>query len=156
MHQIEIEGFEGQRIEFKPAGFFGGPKLLVNGAPAEKGPKRGQMLLKKNDGTEVIATWQPVMMGLDTPRLLVAGEPVDLVKPMKWYEMVWSAIPIVLLFVGGLLGAIVGFIAFTINTRLFRSEMTPAAKYLLTGGVTAVAGIGFFVLAIGVYAVSGL
>ena len=50
-YPINIDGFEGQTLEMKPSGMLAGPQLLVNGQPAAKGPKRGQMLLRRTDGS---------------------------------------------------------------------------------------------------------
>jgi hypothetical protein len=154
--QIELEGFEGQQIEIKPAGSFSAAKVLVNGKPAGKGPKRGQMLMRKNDGTEVIANWQPAMMGFDMPKLVVDGKVITLAKPIKWYEMVWSALPILLVFMGGLLGGITGFIGFSANLKVFRSELNTAVKFMLTAGISVAAVIAYIVLAMLFYAASGL
>ena len=154
--QIELEGFEGQQIEIKPAGFFSSAKVLVNGKPAEKGPKRGQMLMRKNDGTEVIANWQPTMMGFDLPKLVVEGKVIEIAKPIKWYEIVWSALPILLVFIGGLLGGITGFIGFSANAKVFRSELNTIVKFILTAGISVAAVIAYFVLAMLFYAVTGL
>jgi hypothetical protein len=155
MQQIELEGFEGQQIEIKPAGSFSAAKVLVNGKPAGKGPKRGQMLLRKNDGTEVIANWQPAMMGFDVPKLVVGGKVIEIVKPLKWYEMVWSALPILLVFAGGLLGGITGFIGFSANTKVFRSKMNPVVKFMLTAGISVAAVIAYLILGILLYAITG-
>jgi len=152
---IQLEGFEGQQIEVKTAGIFSGAKLLVNGEPAKKGPKRGQMLLQKNDGSEVITTWKPTMLGFDTPQLLVEGNVIEITKPIKWYEMVWSALPILLIFVGGMIGVIVGFIGFTINAKVFRSEMNTLVKFLITAGISVATGVAYFVLVMIFYAVVG-
>ena len=93
-YPINIEGFEGQTLEMKPSGMWAGPQLLVNGQPAPKGPKRGQMLLRRTDGSEAVATWKPQFMGLDVPRLDVDGKQINVVEPLKWYAWVWSGLPI--------------------------------------------------------------
>lgn len=146
--QINLKGFEGQSIEVVPPGTFSSAKLLVNGQPAAKGPKRGQLLLHRNDGTEVIASWKPSMMGFDMPKLVVGDEVVEVVKPLAWYEMVWGGLPILLLFIGGLFGAVAGIIAFSINTKIFRTEMNTAVKYLLSGAISAGAVIIYLILAV--------
>src|SRR5262245_32356752 len=89
-YPVPIEGFEGQTIEVEAPGFLSGAKLLVNGQPAPKGPKRMQMILHRNDGKEVIATWSPVLMGLDMPRLSIDGKPLNVIAPLKWYEWMWE------------------------------------------------------------------
>ena len=155
MIKLDMNGFEGQNIEVKPPSFFSGAQLLVNGSPAEKGPKRGQMCLRKNDGSEVIASWQPTMMGFDLPKLVVDGEVIEIAKPIKWYEMIWSAFPLLIIFVGGLIGGVVGFIGFALNAKVFRSKLNTLVKFLLTAGISILAVVVYFVLAMLFYAVTG-
>lgn len=146
-YPINIEGFEGQTLEMKPSGLWAGPQLLVNGQPAAKGAKRGQMLLRRNDGREVIATWKPQFMGLDVPQLVVDGKPVKVVEPLKWYVWVWSGLPILLVFIGGALGALTGIVAFGINTQIFRSSRTTGLKFILTAVVSLLAIAVYLALA---------
>ena len=60
-YKANIEGFEGQDLEVNVS-FWTGPKLLVNGQPAPKGTKRGEMLLQRNDGRQVVAIWKQQMI----------------------------------------------------------------------------------------------
>jgi hypothetical protein len=71
-------------LEVLAPGFFSGPRLLVDGEPAPKGPKRGQMLLRRDDGSQVIATWKPRF--LDLTQLVVDGQALNIIEPLKWYE----------------------------------------------------------------------
>ena len=84
-YTTNIEGFEDQNIVAN-VGFWTGTRLLVNGAAAPKGNKRGEMVLQRNDGRQVTATWKPQFLGLDVPQLSVDGQPIVLVKPLKWYQ----------------------------------------------------------------------
>jgi hypothetical protein len=143
-HTLTISGFEGQTIEMRTSPITG-PRLLVNGQPAPKGKKRGEMLLRRNDGTEVVATWKPMLLGLDTPQLNVSGQMIAAVKPLTWYEWLWSALPVLLVFIGGLLGAIAGMIAVTINARIFRSSLPMVLRYILTGVVSIVAVVVYLI-----------
>lgn len=142
-----IEGFEGQDIEVTTS-IWTGPKLLVNGEAARKGSKRGQMLLKRNDGREVVVTWKQQLLGLDAPQLVVDGKSTKLVEPLKWYELVWSGLPILLLFVGGAIGGIAGVIGFTVNTKVFRANLQPILKYVVAAGVSVLAVVGYMVAAV--------
>lgn len=146
-YPITVDGFDGQNIVVESAGMMSGPKLLVNGQPAPKGPRRGQFMLRKNDGSDVVAGWKA---GLNTmggvPQLVVGDEVITITEPLKWYEIVWSALPLALIAFGGLIGALVGAIAFTVNSKIFRSEQSTAIKFLMSGGVTAVAGVIYFVV----------
>lgn len=142
-----IEGFEGQQIEVN-VGFWSGPKLLVNGQPAPKGQKRGEMVLQRNDGRQVVASWKPQALGFDVPQLVVDGKAVNLVEPLKWYQWVWGGWPVLLLFFGGALGAIAGVLGFSINAKIFRTEMSEVLKYVVTGAVSVLAVVAYFVVAL--------
>lgn len=142
---IQLEGFEGQLIEVRPPALFSGARLLMNGQPALKGPKRGQMLLTRSDGRQVFAFWKPQLF--DVPQLVVDGKTVEVVKPLKWYQWLWSALPIVLVFIGGALGALCGFIAFTVNANIFRSELPQLLKFLLTGVISVLSFFLYLILA---------
>ena len=146
--QIELEGFEGQRIEIQTGGIFTGIKLFVDGEPPRRGPKRGEMLLQKTNSDEVLAHWQPVLLGFDLPKLVVDGDAIDLVPPLKPHEVAWSALPILLIFLGGAFGALVGVLGYSNNTKVFRSERSPAVKYLLTAAISAAAGIAYLLIAL--------
>ncbi len=150
-YALKIDGFEGQNIEARVS-FWTGPKLMINGAPAPKGPSRGEMVLQRNDGRQVIATWKPQLMGLDVPQLVIDGKTVSLATPLKWYQWVWSALPILLVFWGGLLGGIAGVIAFSINTSIFRSRTNEILKYVITGVVSIIAVVVYLFIGTILYA----
>ncbi len=144
-YTVNIEGFEGQKIEVKVS-FWTGAKLFVNGIQAPRGPKRGEMVLQRNDGSQAYVTWKPQAFGLDVPQLVVDGKTINLVPPLKWYQWVWSALPILLVFWGGLLGGIAGVIAFSINTQIFRSQSNEVLKYVFTGLITIVAAVIYLIV----------
>jgi hypothetical protein len=145
-YPLVLKGFEGQTLEVQPAGILSGPQLLVNGQPAAKGPRRGLMLLRRNDGRQVVAAWRAQIFGLDVPQLLLDGQRVNIVEPLRWYVWAWSALPILLVLIGGALGALAGFIGFGINTKIFRTSLPGPAKFGLTVLVS--------LLAVGVYLVA--
>lgn len=120
---------------------------MVDGVKAPKGSRRGQMLLMRDDGTQVTASWKPVAFGFDLPQLVVAGREYRLVEPLKWHQWVWSALPLVLVFIGGMMGTIVGLIALSINAGLFRSKWNPVFQYVVSGAVSVVAVILYLIAA---------
>lgn len=133
-YPVNLQGFEGQAIELQTQGMLSGPKLLVNGKSASKGAKRGEMLLRRNDGREVIAKFQSAF--LDVPKLQVDGQTIQVVEPLKWYEWAWNGIPLLIVFLGGMMPFLIGFAAFSINATLFRSQKNTLAKYGLTALVS--------------------
>jgi hypothetical protein len=139
-YPVTLPGFEGQEIVVEPAGFFSGPKLLVDGQPAPKGKGRGEMLIRRNDGKDVIVSFRSNF--LDVPALMVDGKPLNLVEPLKWHEWVWNGFPIVMIFFGGALGGMLGVLAMSFNLKVFRSSENTVLKYALTGAI----GLGAFAL----------
>ncbi len=147
-YTIAVPGFEGRQIAVRLKGIFSDHQLIVDGQPPQKGPKRGQMLLRRNDGMEVVAFWKPGALGLDVPQLVVDGQTYKFVGSLKWYEWIWGGLPILLFFAGGMLGAVTGLIAFAMNARIFRSTMETPMKYLSTAGISIAAVVLYIVLAV--------
>ncbi|RME11548.1 MAG: hypothetical protein D6802_06535 [Ardenticatenia bacterium] len=146
IYKVDIDGFAGQDIEVKTS-FWSGPKLFVNRRLAPKGSKRGEMLLQSNDGKRVVARWKQQFMGLDVPQLVVDEKVINLAEPLKWYQWVWGGLPLAITFVGGALGAIAGIIGFTINAKVFRTDMNSALKYVLSAVVSISSVVAYFIAA---------
>lgn len=146
-HYIHAEGFEGRQLVVESAGFFSGPRLLLDGQPASKGPKRGQLLLRRNDGVNVIAQLRGVFVD-PIPQVTVDGKPIKIAEPLPWYVWVWSGLPLILLFLGGALGGGLGAVAMTINGRIFRAAMHSWLKFAITGAISLVTTLVFFSLVI--------
>ncbi|MFO7583722.1 MAG: hypothetical protein R6W69_03250 [Anaerolineales bacterium] len=146
-YPVHLEDFDGQNIEVD-VNFWSGSKLLVNGEPAPKGEKRGEFALQRNDGKQAVATWKPQALGFDVPQLVIDGKPVSLVEPLKWYQWVWGGIPVLLVFVGGFLGAIFGILAFMLNAKVFRADVSAIMKYVITAVISFVAVFAYFVIAV--------
>jgi hypothetical protein len=145
-YPVTLTGFEGQPIELQ-MGMFAGPKLLVRGERPAKGPKRGDMILRRNDGTEVIARFEPQgFWGLDVPKLTMNGQVVDIAESTKWYAWILTGLPMLLAIAGGAIGALVGILAVSINFMILRSSMPAMAKVGLNLLVSAFAVVVYFVL----------
>ncbi|MBU6260415.1 MAG: hypothetical protein KGO01_18535 [Burkholderiales bacterium] len=138
--------FQRQRLSLTPGTVFRGAKLFLNGAPAKR--SMGKYLVKNDAGEDtpirIVSNFvdpvPAIKIGTDTVRLLPA---------LKWYEYAWIGIPVLLLFIGGALGAGLGVAAAYSNSRVFRSDRGSAAKYLLTG-VTTLGALLLFVILVAV------
>jgi hypothetical protein len=107
-------------------------------------------LLKKNDGTTAIASLNMQVLGFDVPQLQVDDQIYKAVEPLKWYQIIWSMLPVSLLFVGGFLGAMCGLFAFYANGRIFRSSMNDVLKYVVTALISIAAVVVWLVIAVAV------
>ena len=144
-YPISLEGFEDQTIEIEAPGLFSTPRLLVNGKPAPKGPGHSQMLLRRSDGSELIAAWKPQMLGFDVPQLAVDGKTIAVVRRLTWYEWGWCLLTAMLLLGYGPIGAGLAILVFFYDFKIFRSALQPALKYLAIAGLSG-AVIGAYIL----------
>lgn len=142
--QVNHPVFKTQRVAIETAGWFSGPKLVVNGAFAKK--QKGAYSVMSDAGTEV-----PVKLKYNfldpIPKVTVAEDPVELAPPLKWYEYAWAGIPVLLIFTGGAIGGFVGALGACASGRVFRSDRSTVAKYGISLLITVGALIAFVVLA---------
>lgn len=132
---IQIPGLEGRDVVAVTNPLSGKNALLIDGQPAAAGPKRGQFVFRRSDGREATAYFKPAFP--DTmPILMVDEQPIRLAPKLEWYELVWACFPIVLLFVGGALGGLLGAGGAAFNIQIFRSKMPVVARYALAAVVT--------------------
>jgi len=143
-YALALPGFEGRRVFLKTAGIVSGPKVLVGDAVAPRGKRRGTFSLRKNDGT--LAEVRLKHRVLDpVPIVEFDGRQIEVVRPLRWYEYIWMALPILLLH-GGALGALFGIGAIHISSRIIRTERSAWVRYASTG-LVAVWAVGAFLIA---------
>ena len=147
-YPLTLPGFEGRRLVVQTGGLFSGSKLMIDGRPAPKGPKRRQLLLRRDDGAEVIAQLRTTNFVDPVPQVVIDGQTIALAEPLKWYHWLWAGLPLSLVFIGGLLGGISGGLATYVNGRIFRSDLSGFAKYAVAGFFSVSAVIAYFVLGI--------
>ena len=139
---IKYEAFAGRGLALRTAGFFKGPRLII-----DEGEVKGNRLrfsLRDNSGHEREIRLKT--NGLDpVPKVQIGDQTIELARPLAWYEYLWMAIPIGLVFVGGGLGALFGLVAVYSSARIFRSERGTAAKYSLSALISLGAALAFFV-----------
>ena len=146
MQTVQIPGFESQQIAVEMPGAFGSAKLFVNGQPAPPAPKKGQYLLRQNDGTEVVASFKSGWPD-PTPMLVVGAQTIKLAEPLMWYQWIWAAWPLVLILLGGAIGGLLGGGAAVINTQIFRSDKNAFVKYALTAFISVIAFVLWLIVA---------
>jgi hypothetical protein len=147
MQPVMVEGFEGRQLAVQPAGLFTSSKLFVDGQPAPPGAKRGQVLLRRNDGREVVASFKNSLPD-PVPLLVVDGKEIRLAEPLAWYEWIWVGMPLVLILLGGAVGGALGGVATVINAHLFRSPVSGVTKYVLSGLVSFACVAGWLVVGV--------
>src|SRR5437667_1223873 len=83
---IKHEAFAGRGLAVRTAGFFKGPRLVIDGGEV-KG-KRLRFSLRDNSGQEREIRLKT--NGLDpVPKVQIGGQAIELARPLAWYEYVW-------------------------------------------------------------------
>lgn len=146
--------FIRQRLSVQPAGFVSSAKVLVDGIPIKR--VKGKYSLTDDSGQPVMAELKINFLD-PIPQLKLGNEVLALAPKLKWYEYAWTGAPIILLFVGGGLGALIGMSAAYANTRIFRTNKSTGTRFALTGLLSVAATAIFFVLAAIIHiAINGL
>lgn len=129
---VNVPDFEGRELVYEVAGVLSAGSLLLDGVPAPKGPKRGQFLLRRADGTDALAQFKAGNFFDPIPQIVVEGVTFVIAPPLKWYQWLWGGLPFLLIITGGAIGGLFGGLAFGVNGRVFRSKLSGAAQYLVT------------------------
>ena len=137
--------FVSQKLTVRTAGFFSGAKVFLNGKAVK--PVKREYLVRDDRGNSVSLRLKSNIAD-PIPLVVLGGQPVRLARALTWYEYAWIGIPILLLFVGGALGAMIGVFATYTSSHILRSSRSSTSKYLLTAVVTVSAIVIFVVVAV--------
>jgi hypothetical protein len=142
LYKLEVPGFEGQRLEIDAGAFK--KTLLLNGVKAPSGGI-GKYRLTRNDGREVTTKWASSFD--PAPSIVIDGQTIRTASPLKWHEMLVVAAPILLVFIGGAVGGLLGGLAAAGNAKLMRSAQPAAVRYLGSIALACTATIVYVLIA---------
>jgi hypothetical protein len=126
---LPFSGFEGRALMVFN-GFYG-PAVSIDGQKVKA--LKGKYILRDNFGKERSLSIHSSLPFIDPLHYVeIESVRVDVQKPLGWYEYFWGCWPMALLFIGGAIGATLGFVAGYCNLRIFRSALQPALNYLFT------------------------
>lgn len=127
--QVIHPGFKRQRLSVRTADPAMGPALLLNGTVILHTPSECTLI---DDFGEVVSVqFSPELMG-HLPTLKLDGESIALIHSLTWDEYVWSSLPLLLVFVGSALGAVIGYFGVLINIKIMRTGRSALVRYGLT------------------------
>ncbi len=145
--QIDYPNFNSKELVVRGS-YYGRPKLFLDGKKVKSitrniFSRKRKYKIEDDNGIPVdILLSQRWLDAI--PHLEIDGNKIIIRGALKWYEYLWIIIPIILLFIGGGIGGLIGSIGTLTNSILFRKFTSPFAKYLVTGVNTLVAFILFF------------
>jgi len=92
---IEHPRFKSRRFAVETAGWFSGPRLLVNGSVVEK--RQGRYAVPPDSGVEVSVELKYNLFD-PIPKVKIDDQPLEVAPPLHWYEYAWVGIPVLLIF----------------------------------------------------------
>jgi hypothetical protein len=142
-YPLSYPGLEGLNLTVKQAGF-SGAKLLQNGIPLKK--QGGCYTVQNNAGAPVSIKLKSSAFDL-VPKVVIGNDTIEVAPKLRWYGQLWAGLPLLLVFIGGLLGGLIGGIAVIKNQKILRSERSAPTRYALAGLISAGAFVVWFVAA---------
>lgn len=124
-------------------GFAGELKVFWNGVKIKK--IKGSYYVNINNESKLLVVEKHKFLGF--PIVFLDDKEIVIVKKLKRYEWVLSALPLLLIFVGGAIGGLIGSIGFSINVPIFRSKLPSSVKIILSLILLPVFVVIYFVLA---------
>lgn len=142
-----IEGVGERRISLQ-VGAFSGPRVLIDGQPAQRGEAKNSFVVERAERPPAVVRIKSGVFGATT--VDVDGETEELAPALRFYEYIWIGLPLLLvvsLFGGGALGAGVGAGVSILNSRVFRSASGNLQRYGSTGLITIAGVVAYVVVA---------
>lgn len=124
-------------------GFGGKFTAFINGNKAEQ--KNGHFYIPVNNENKVLTIKRGMLENI--PKVTFDGQQLLLVKKLKAYEWGISSLSLLLVFIGGALGGIIGVLGLLYSAKVFRSELPQVVKILLSIAISILAAGLYFVIA---------
>lgn len=140
---VAFSGLEPGRLTLRSMGI--GGALYLDGSRLRA--RKGLLEVPTRDGP-VEVRYVPRRLGFDVPDLEVDGRQVEVVPALPVAALALAVLPLLLIFVGGALGGLLGGAAATANLAVMRTGMPWAARVpvclvmtvLAVGATLALAG----------------
>lgn len=145
--QINLPNFNKKKL-ILCCSYFTGPKLYFNTKKIKPSKreiiKRKKTYHIKDDNGQTIEIILKNRLLDAIPSLIINGKEIEISKKLIWYEYVFISIPAILIFIGGVIGAIIGGAAMFVNSIILRKINPKALSYSLVGINLVLAFIFFF------------
>ncbi|WP_106543914.1 hypothetical protein [Prolixibacter denitrificans] len=129
---INLPELEDNTLKLIVPRVMGKPKVMYNGREVQK--QNNRFSISNGSGQPILITLKNNYLD-SVPKVFINDQEKQIVKPLKWYEYIWMGLPILMALQGGILGALLGFVAIRLNSIIFRNDKSQVVKYLTTLGV---------------------
>lgn len=146
VYNFQLPQFPNVNFIMNHSFFTGKQTLLMDNKVVKQLKEKGKPFeLLTNNGLKIKAYPKATLPDF-VPNLYIDGEKYLIAKPLKWYQHVFGALPVLLLFVGGFLGGILGVTSSIINFSVFRTNKSNIIKYFIILAVNITSLITFYYL----------
>jgi hypothetical protein len=133
---------ERNTIEINKPLFWGRTSILANGAEVKK--QSGENFYRISTGKGREKKLRILGVGLDgVPRVYIDEKKFQIARKLEWYEYLIVCMPLLIVSLGGVLGALTGAIATSCNFIIVRSDKSYNMRLLLIFAVS-VSSIGLY------------
>lgn len=146
-YKFQLPGFPDSNFEIETSVWTGKLKLLMDNNPIEQSNEKGKPFLIPSSVGIISKAYPKQPLNDFAPTLEIDGEKYLIVEPLKWYQTFIGILPLVLLFMGGGLGALIGLLSTLTIFNIFRKMGNAPAKYLKVAGVILCAFLLYFAIA---------
>lgn len=143
-YPVTIKGYEG-RLELEYEGWFGMPRLLLNGEPVEATGRRGPFALPREGQIPLVGSFRYRFLD-PIPKLQVAGETIPVVPAFRWYEWILVCLPILVVFRDPIVGALLAALGASLNAQILRHDWPSDRKLLSVALVDAACFALYYVI----------
>jgi hypothetical protein len=127
---------------------FGNPELYHNGSrQLEKATGTNIYSIKRKDGKVITLALEPKRLD-PFPRLEIEGNQYPIGRKLFAIDYLFIVFPLLLIFIGGALGGLLGFLSAGINARIMRMPKSAIERYGLSVVSTVTATFVWFVIAV--------
>lgn len=147
MKKITLYGYPNDTFEIEHSAMTGKVKITKNGVELKQSTEKGKPFLLIQENGVVEHLYVKGSFPDFAPFLELNGEKIEIVEKLKWYQYAIGGLPMLLIFVGGLIGGgIGGSFRQPIIFRYFVGDNTEVMKYVKVIGITILGFVVYLVL----------
>jgi hypothetical protein len=124
-YPFTLPGHPDLNLSLRSGGVLTGAKILKDGVPLKKSKAVVSVPLADGSSLEL-----KIKVGLDmcTPKVLFAGQEIEVMPPLPGFWVAWAYLPLLLIFIGGAIGGLCGGVAAASTLSALRSNMPRPAR----------------------------
>ena len=146
-HVFELPDFPQSSFVIESSFWTGKSIIYQDGVQVEQSKEKGKPFLLKSSDGQILKAYAQNKLPEMVPELEINGIKYEIIEKLEWYQYAIGGLPILLVFVGGAIGALIGIFASINNFKIFRSEGTTLSKYVKVTGIVVLAYLAYLVLA---------